>query len=145
MVPVLPCISVPDMGPILSLGSTTSSSMTSTMLPSWMNMIYSRTTSSSTTSPTLSPSVRLSLSPTKPAMELDSNPILLSPDRQMTRLIQCYKEVEEGRHSWVQYKKEVEQGGAAAGVREGKKNERKDGEDRGKDKVTERGRDGICG
>ncbi|KAG6720326.1 hypothetical protein I3843_03G055800 [Carya illinoinensis] len=107
MAPALSCISVPDTGPILSLGSTTSSSTTSTMLPSWMNMIPSGTMSSSTTSSTPSPSVRLSLSPTKPPMDPDSNPILLSPDRQMTTLIQYCKEVEEGRQSWVQHKKEA--------------------------------------
>ncbi|KAG6656692.1 hypothetical protein CIPAW_04G040200 [Carya illinoinensis] len=74
MAPVIPGISVPDPSPVLSLGSATSSSTTSTVLRSWMNMNPS-TTSSSTTSSTPSPSY-------------------------------C-KELEEGRQSWVQHKKEA--------------------------------------
>ncbi|XP_041007456.1 protein rough sheath 2 homolog [Juglans microcarpa x Juglans regia] len=107
MAPVMPGISVPDPSPVLSLGSATSSSTTSTVLPSWMNMNPSCTTSSSTTSSTPSPSVSLSLSPSEPVIEPDSNPIRLFPGQQVATLIQYCKELEEGRQSWVQHKKEA--------------------------------------
>ncbi len=103
---VLPGISLPDPDPVLSLGSSTAATTTNTttssscasVIPLWMNM--SCTTSSSTTS---SPSVSLSLSPSDPGLDLDVNPNRM----QMGALVQYVKEVEEGRQSWVQHKKEA--------------------------------------
>ncbi|XP_059450908.1 protein rough sheath 2 homolog [Corylus avellana] len=96
---------VPDPDPVLSLRSAnSSSSTTSSVLPSWMNLNPSCTTSSSTTS---SPSVSLSLSPSDPIPDPDVNPTRVLPGQQTGTLIQYYKELEEGRQSWVLHKKEA--------------------------------------
>ncbi|KAB1211168.1 Transcription factor AS1 [Morella rubra] len=109
MAPVLPGVSVPDPGPVLSLWSATSSSTTSSVLPSWLNTNPSSTgtTSSSTTSSTPSPSVSLSLSPSEPVLDPDLNQTRSLPGQQIGSMIQYCRELEEGRQSWVQHKKEA--------------------------------------
>lgn len=106
MGPVLPGhVSVLDADSVLSLGSaSSSSSMTSSVLPSWMNMNPSCTTPSSTTS---SPSASLSLSPPDPIPDPDANPTRMFPGQQMGTLTQYCKELEEGRQSWLLHKKEA--------------------------------------
>ncbi|CAN6708337.1 unnamed protein product [Malus baccata var. baccata] len=90
--------------PVLSLGSvgSTATSVTApSVMPQWMNINPSSTTSS-TSSTTPSPSVSLTLSPSDPVPDTD-------PTRfyQMGTLIQLCKEVEEGMQSWMQQKKEA--------------------------------------
>ncbi|KAL6143722.1 hypothetical protein ACLB2K_054417 [Fragaria x ananassa] len=74
--------------PNISLGSG---------LPPWMNPPSATTSTSS--SATASPSVSLSLSPSDPGHDPD-------PTR-VGMIVQWCKEVEEGRQSWVQHKKEA--------------------------------------
>ncbi|KAL6139982.1 hypothetical protein ACLB2K_058283 [Fragaria x ananassa] len=74
--------------PNISLGSG---------LPPWMNPPSAATSTSS--SATASPSVSLSLSPSDPGHDPD-------PTR-VGMIVQWCKEVEEGRQSWVQHKKEA--------------------------------------
>lgn len=91
-------ISEPD--PLLSLGSVGSSTTPPSGLPPWMNP-PSTTSSTSSTTTTPSPSVSLSLSPSDPGYDPDPTRL------QMGALLQCCKEVEEGRQSWLQHKKEA--------------------------------------
>nr|WRO64626.1 MYB transcription factor protein [Rosa persica] len=86
-------MSEPD--PLLSLGSTAA---TPSGLPPWMNP---PSAASSTSSTTPSPSMSLSLSPSDPCYDPDPTRL------QMGTLVHWCKEVEEGRHSWVQHKKEA--------------------------------------
>ncbi|KGN57728.1 transcription factor AS1 [Cucumis sativus] len=92
--------SIPDADPLLSLGSVTSTTSSSTLLPLWMNVNSTSTASSSTCSTTPSPSVSLTLSPSEPGC-------LESEVNRIGALVQYCKEVEEGRQSWVQHKKEA--------------------------------------
>ncbi|KAL6136734.1 hypothetical protein ACLB2K_062029 [Fragaria x ananassa] len=77
-----------ELDPNISLGSG---------LPPWMNPPSATTSTSS--SATDSPSVSLSLSPSDPGHDPD-------PTR-VGMIVQWCKEVEEGRQSWVQHKKEA--------------------------------------
>lgn len=97
-----------DPEPVLSLGSG----------PTWMNnhnhnhnhhTSGSSLTSSTSSTTTASPSVSLSLSPSEPGIELgDMNPVArFMPGPQVGTLVQYCKELEEGRQSWVQHKKEA--------------------------------------
>ncbi|XP_062009665.1 protein rough sheath 2 homolog [Rosa rugosa] len=86
-------MSEPD--PLLSLGSAAA---TPSVLPPWMNP---PSAASSTSSTTPSSSVSLSLSPSDPGYDPDPTRV------QMGTLVQWCKEVEEGRQSWVQHKKEA--------------------------------------
>ncbi|XP_038907190.1 protein rough sheath 2 homolog [Benincasa hispida] len=97
---VMPRLPIPDADPVLSLGSVSSTTSTSTVLPLWMNVNSTSTASSSTSSTTPSPSVSLTLSPSEPAsLDLEVN--------RIGALVQYCKEMEEGRQSWVQHKKEA--------------------------------------
>lgn len=120
MAPVLSGISLSDPDPVLSLGSntpttTTTSSSPVSVIPLWMNMNMnmnmnvnvSTTSSSATSSTTPSPSVSLSLSPSDPGLDPDINPTRVYLGQQMGTLVQYVKEVEEGRQSWVQHRKEA--------------------------------------
>ncbi|XP_050383755.1 protein rough sheath 2 homolog [Argentina anserina] len=78
---------VPETDPLLSLGSGPG-------LPPWMNPPSAASSTSSS-----SPSVSLSLSPSDPVHDPD-------PTRLGT-LVQWCREVEEGRQSWMQHKKEA--------------------------------------
>ncbi|WRX21206.1 hypothetical protein QQP08_013693 [Theobroma cacao] len=92
--------------PVLSLGSGSSGTATtssSVVLPLWMNHTTS-SLSSSTSSTTPSPSVSLSLSPGEPGLDPD---LARFVPGQVGTLVQCCKELEEGRQSWMQHKKEA--------------------------------------
>lgn len=97
---VMPRLPIPDADPLLSLGSVSSTTSSSTVLPLWMNINSTSTASSSTSSTTPSPSVSLTLSPSEP-------PSLDSEVNRMGALIQYCKDLEEGRQSWIQHKKEA--------------------------------------
>nr|ACI96069.1 leaf dorsal-ventral developmental protein [Morus alba var. multicaulis]ACJ71775.1 leaf dorsal-ventral development protein [Morus alba] len=113
ILPVVP-FPMPNPDPVLSLGSVNSTPPPA--LPPWMNLnvnvnattssLSSCTTSSSATP---SPSVSLSLSPSEPVqqqtLEQEMNRFL--PVQQMASIFQCCKELEEGRQSWLQHKKEA--------------------------------------
>lgn len=95
-----------DPEPVLSLGSG----------PMWMNNHNhnhhaggSSLTSSTSSTTTASPSVSLSLSPSEPGLEPgDMNPVgRFMPGPQVGTLVQYCKELEEGRQSWMQHKKEA--------------------------------------
>lgn len=103
---VMPRLPVPDADPVLSLGSVSSTTSSSTVLPLWMNVNSTSTASSSTSSTTPSPSVSLTLSPSEPAA-LDSEVNRILPVQQIGALVQYCKELEEGRQSWLQHKKEA--------------------------------------
>ncbi|XP_023521553.1 transcription factor AS1-like, partial [Cucurbita pepo subsp. pepo] len=103
---VMPRLPVPDADPVLSLGSVNSTTSSSTVLPLWMNVNSTSTASSSTSSTTPSPSVSLTLSPSEPVV-LDSEMNRLLPVQQMGALVLYCKELEEGRQSWLQHKKEA--------------------------------------
>ncbi|KAJ4707132.1 MYB-related transcription factor [Melia azedarach] len=105
--PIMPNISLPDPEPVLSLGSGPSSTSTNG-IPLWMNNHTSPSLSSSNSSTTTaSPSVSLSLSPSEPP-GLDPGDITrFMPGQQMGTLVQYCKELEEGRQSWMQHKKEA--------------------------------------
>nr|QCH41119.1 MYB transcription factor 7 [Dimocarpus longan] len=112
--PIMPNISLPDPEPVLSLGSapppSTTTNATTNVLPLWMNNHSTSSLSSSTNSSTTtaSPSVSLSLSPSEPGVEpVDMAAARLMPGQQVATLIQYCKEVEEGRQSWMQHKKEA--------------------------------------
>ncbi|GMN57053.1 hypothetical protein TIFTF001_026172 [Ficus carica] len=113
VLPVSP-FPMPDPDPVLSLGSVNSAAAPPPVLPPWMNVnvnlnaTTSSTLSSCTTSSsaTPSPSVSLSLSPSEPAA-LEPELSRFVPVQQMASLFHCVKEVEEGRQSWVQHKKEA--------------------------------------
>ena len=120
MAPVLPGISLSDPDRVLSLGSNTPTTTTATtssssvsVIPLWMNMNMnmnmnvSTTSSSATSATTPSPSVSLSLSPSDPGLDPDINPTRVYLGQQMGTLVQYVKEVEEGRQSWVQHRKEA--------------------------------------
>ncbi|XP_010265247.1 PREDICTED: protein rough sheath 2 homolog [Nelumbo nucifera] len=105
---------LPEAPPILSLATTTSS--TTAVLPAWMNnpnMVSSTSSLSSSSSATPSPSVSLSLSPSEPTgLDSVSQEMGLTHQRfftvhQMGTLVQYCKELEEGRQSWLQHKKEA--------------------------------------
>ncbi|KAF8407855.1 hypothetical protein HHK36_006992 [Tetracentron sinense] len=97
---------------LLSLGSVNPTDATAAIFPPWMNMGSSSTSSLSSSSSTPSPSVSLSLSPSEPAVhdsispEIAMNPRFF-PVQQMGTVIQYCKELEEGRQSWLQHKKEA--------------------------------------
>ncbi|KAK3212111.1 hypothetical protein Dsin_016817 [Dipteronia sinensis] len=96
--------------PVLSLGSGPASTSSTTVLPLWMNHSTSSSLSSSTNSSTTtaSPSVSLSLSPSDPGLDPVDNMTRFMPgQQQVCSLIQYCKEVEEGRQSWIQHKKEA--------------------------------------
>uniref|UniRef100_A0A5B7BUZ7 Transcription factor AS1 n=1 Tax=Davidia involucrata TaxID=16924 RepID=A0A5B7BUZ7_DAVIN len=118
--PVMPNLSFSEPPPVLSLGSVTipepvnSSTTSSSVLPPWMNAtnIGSTTSSLSSSSSTPSPSVSLTLSPSEPAILDPVQPEMCLPGRffpvqQMGTLVQCCKELEEGRQNWLQHKKEA--------------------------------------
>ncbi|KAL5581981.1 hypothetical protein UlMin_014423 [Ulmus minor] len=104
---MMPSIQLADPDPILSLGSvnSTTPSVPASVLPAWMNPSTSTSSLSSCTSSTPSPSVSLSLSPSEPVLEPDMT--RLFPVQQMGTLVQYCKELEEGRQSWLQHKKEA--------------------------------------
>ncbi|KAF8399159.1 hypothetical protein HHK36_015024 [Tetracentron sinense] len=113
--PLLPPPPLLMPNPTLSLGSSiTTSSPSPSVLPPWMNSsnMGSSTSSLSPSSSTPSPSVSLSLSPSEPSLfdsvspENAMNPRFF-PVQQMGMLVQCCKELEEGRQSWLQHKKEA--------------------------------------
>ncbi|XWS36039.1 hypothetical protein CRYUN_Cryun20dG0048300 [Craigia yunnanensis] len=102
-----PTISLPDPDPVLSLGSASSGTATtssSVVLPFWMNQNHTSSLSSSTSSTTPSPSVSLSLSPGEPGIDPDLTRFMQG---QVGTLVQYCKELEEGRQSWMQHKKEA--------------------------------------
>ncbi|XP_022759931.1 protein rough sheath 2 homolog [Durio zibethinus] len=102
-----PTISLPDPDPVLSLGSGSSGTArtsSSVVLPLWMNHNHPSSLSSSTSSTTPSPSVSLSLSPGEAG--LDPDLIRFMPG-QVSTMVQYCKELEEGRQSWMQHKKEA--------------------------------------
>ncbi|OMO80123.1 hypothetical protein CCACVL1_13158 [Corchorus capsularis] len=109
IMPVPPSIPLPDPDPVLSLGSgssgTTATTSSSVVLPLWMNNHTTSSLSSSTSSTTPSPSVSLSLSPGE-ATGLDPDMGRFMPG-QVGTLVQYCKELEEGRQSWMQHKKEA--------------------------------------
>ncbi|XWS75427.1 hypothetical protein CRYUN_Cryun01aG0087600 [Craigia yunnanensis] len=107
--PIMPsAISLPDPDPVLSLGSGSSGTATtspSVVLPLWMNHNHTTSSlSSSTSSTTPSPSVSLSLSPGEPGGDPDLTRFMPG---QVGTLVQYCKELEEGRQSWMQHKKEA--------------------------------------
>lgn len=96
-----------DAPPILSLAGPAEipppPSSSSSSLPPWLSSSVSTSSSS-----TASPSVSLTLSPTEPAGEMAVGVgRMIVPVQQAAALVQCCKEVEEGRQSWVQQKKEA--------------------------------------
>lgn len=103
---IMPNIPVPDADPVLSLGSGPCSSSTN-VLPLWMNSHHT-TTSSLSSSTSTSPSVSLTLSPSEPGLDpAEMTRFVPSQQLQMNSLIQYSKELEEGRQSWMQQKKEA--------------------------------------
>lgn len=127
---IMPNISLPEPPPpppLLCLGSMSAIpelplnnsiagiSSSSSTLPAWMNTTPTTTTTTSSltsSSSTPSPSVSLTLSPSEPAV-LDPPEMglgggrFLFPIQQMGILVQYCKELEEGRHNWLQHKKEA--------------------------------------
>lgn len=119
---IMPNISLPEPPPpppVLCLGSVSAIpelpvASSSSALPAWMNTTPTTTTTSSLTSSssTPSPSVSLTLSPSEPAV-LDPPEMglgggrFLFPIQQIGILVQYCKELEEGRHNWLQHKKEA--------------------------------------
>ncbi|XP_059670561.1 protein rough sheath 2 homolog [Cornus florida] len=112
--PVMPNLALSESAPpvpVLSLGTepVNSSTTPSSVLPSWMN---STTSSLSSSSSTPSPSVSLTLSPSEPAVLEPVHPEMGLPSRffpvqQVGNLVQYCRELEEGRQSWLQHKKEA--------------------------------------
>ncbi|OMO94686.1 transcription factor AS1 [Corchorus olitorius] len=109
IMPAPPSIPLPDPDPVLSLGSgssgTTATTSSSVVLPLWMNNHTTSSLSSSTSSTTPSPSVSLTLSPgDQPVLDPDMGRFMPG---QVGTLVQYCKELEEGRQSWMQHKKEA--------------------------------------
>ncbi|XP_044506932.1 protein rough sheath 2 homolog [Mangifera indica] len=104
---IMPNMSLPDPEPVLSLGSGPSATSTN-VLPLWMNNHNTCSSLSSTSSTTTaSPSVSLSLSPSEPPAFDPVDMIRFFPGQQVGTLIQYCKELEEGKQSWLQHKKEA--------------------------------------
>ncbi|XP_043715981.1 protein rough sheath 2 homolog [Telopea speciosissima] len=111
---LMPNLSLSDAPPMLSLcGGATTTSSPSMLLP-WMTVNSSSTSSlSSSSSTTASPSVSLSLSQTDLTKvdlippEIGLNEKRHLPVHQLATLVHYCKELEEGRQSWLQHKKEA--------------------------------------
>ncbi|KAJ4960534.1 hypothetical protein NE237_020444 [Protea cynaroides] len=111
---ILPSLLMPnlDAPPLLSLGGTTMNSSPSMLLP-WMNNSSTTNSLSSSSSTTVSPSVSLSLSPTDlttvdpVSPEIGLNQPRFLPVHQFATLVQYCNELEEGKQSWLQHKKEA--------------------------------------
>ncbi|XP_031253005.1 protein rough sheath 2 homolog [Pistacia vera] len=105
---IMPNMSLPDPEPVLSLGSGPSTS-SANVLPLWMNNhnTCSSLSSSTSSTTTASPSVSLSLSPSEPPALDPVDMTRFMPGQQVGTLIQCCKELEEGKQSWLQHKKEA--------------------------------------
>ncbi|XP_062106325.1 protein rough sheath 2 homolog [Humulus lupulus] len=105
----MPAMVVADPDPVLSLGSVNSDAPSAaTVVPPWMNHSSSSAATSSLsscTSSTPSPSVSLSLSLSEPVIDTDMNRFI--PVQQLGSVVQYCKELEEGRLSWLQHKKEA--------------------------------------
>lgn len=106
---------VADQQPVLTLaggGASAAADLppSSSSLPPWLSSSVSPSSSSSST---VSPSVSLTLSPSEPGLagEVSAEAALgrmgVVTVQQLAALMQCCKEVEEGRQSWVQHKKEA--------------------------------------
>ncbi|PON37907.1 Octamer-binding transcription factor [Parasponia andersonii] len=104
----VPALAVADPDPVLSLGSVNSAAPAA-VIPPWMNpssaAVMTTSSFSSCTSSTPSPSVSLSLSPSEPVLDPELGRFV--PVQQLGGLVQCCKELEEGRMSWLQHKKEA--------------------------------------
>ncbi|XP_062106324.1 protein rough sheath 2 homolog [Humulus lupulus] len=105
----MPAMVVTDPDPVLSLGSVNSAAPSAaTLVPPWMNPPSSSAATSSLsscTSSTPSPSVSLSLSPSEPVMDLEMSRFV--PVQQLGSIVQYCKELDEGRLSLLQHKKEA--------------------------------------
>ncbi|XP_042516853.1 transcription factor AS1-like [Macadamia integrifolia] len=111
---LMPNLSLSDAPPLLSLSGATTTTTTTTSPPSmllpWMTVNNSTTSSlSSSSSTTASPSVSLSLSATDLSKVDPVSPEIgrLLPVHELATLVQYCKELEEGRQSWLQHKKEA--------------------------------------